>query len=274
MARKNSSFSAWLCGAILAVSAGVALIGSTTHAQSDWGDNQSPDSVAAKKVPPPPPPPPLQIAGSWAGTIQDSQQGPGTISLTFTEKKSSKTKSTLKGSWSTSFPPTAPLGAFTDVGTQTGSVTATAVAITLTPKRGDKLNCKLAFNSIEATAENITGTYRFTGACKQKNTGTIAIQFVPQIVTPSVDIGDDFFSPTNLTISAGQTVRWTNQGGEPHTVTSNPGPEKCAPTSGEAFASPTMNSGATFDHTFNSAGTFAYHCEVHGCPMKGTITVN
>lgn len=25
---------------------------------------------------------------------------------------------------------------------------------------------------------------------------------------------------------------------------------------------------------FNNSGTFAYHCEVHGCPMKGTITVN
>jgi plastocyanin len=271
--KESSVISRWVCGMILAACATIALIGSTTHAQTGGEDDQSADVVAGKKVPPPPPPPPLQIAGSWTGTIQDSQQGAGTISFIFTEKASSKTKSTLKGSWTASFPATASSAASTDTGTQTGSVTAISLAITLSPKHGDKLNCKLVFNSIEATAANISGTYRFSGACKPKNSGTMAIQLVPQVVTPSVEIEDDFFSPANLAISAGQTVRWTNNGGEPHTVTSNPGPEKCGPSSAEAFASSTMNHNATFEHTFNNSGTFAYHCEVHGCPMNGTITV-
>ncbi len=34
---------------------------------------------------------------------------------------------------------------------------------------------------------------------------------------------------------------------------------------------------SSFSHTFDSAGTFPYHCEVHGAPngaMNGTITVS
>ncbi len=30
----------------------------------------------------------------------------------------------------------------------------------------------------------------------------------------------------------------------------------------------------TFDHQFNSAGSFPYHCVVHGTQMSGTVAVN
>lgn len=88
-----------------------------------------------------------------------------------------------------------------------------------------------------------------------------------------VTIGDFFFAPQNVMINAGQTVCWTNTGGAPHTVTSNPGPSGCNPASAEAFDSGNMIPGAVFQHTFNTPGTFAYHCEVHGCGMSGTVTV-
>jgi len=87
-----------------------------------------------------------------------------------------------------------------------------------------------------------------------------------------VTIGDDFFSPANVMIAVGQTVVWTNTG-QPHTVTSNPGPAGCTPASSEAFNSPVLNNGNMFQHTFNMAGTFPYHCEIHGCMMAGTVTV-
>jgi plastocyanin len=54
---------------------------------------------------------------------------------------------------------------------------------------------------------------------------------------------------------------------------SNPGPENCKPTSGEAFESVAINTAEVFEHTLNALGTFAYHCELHGCPMKGTMVV-
>ena len=88
-------------------------------------------------------------------------------------------------------------------------------------------------------------------------------------------ISDDIFTPGNLTISKGQSVHWTNKGHEQHSVNSNTNPslENCTPTSAEDFQSPTLNPGETFDHTFSNSGSFAYHCEIHGCMMKGTVTV-
>jgi plastocyanin len=32
-------------------------------------------------------------------------------------------------------------------------------------------------------------------------------------------------------------------------------------------------SGGNFPHTFNTAGTFDYHCTIHGLAMSGTVTV-
>ena len=80
--------------------------------------------------------------------------------------------------------------------------------------------------------------------------------------THSVQIGDGFFSPANLTITVGDTVTWTNVDDSAHTATAD----------GGGFDSGTMNSGGTFSQTFTSAGTFSYVCEFHD-EMVGTITV-
>jgi plastocyanin len=90
---------------------------------------------------------------------------------------------------------------------------------------------------------------------------------------PQVTIQDFLFSPATIMINAGQTVTWTNAGASPHTVTSNPGTLACAPTSTENFNSGNMAPGATFAHTFNTPGSYSYHCEVHGCAMSGTVQV-
>ena len=75
------------------------------------------------------------------------------------------------------------------------------------------------------------------------------------------------FSPKFPTINVGDTVRWTLAGGT-HNVNSDTG----------LFRSGNISNSwpAPFDHQFNSAGTFGYHCEAHGSPgdaMFGTITV-
>jgi len=97
-------------------------------------------------------------------------------------------------------------------------------------------------------------------------------QGVPCPTGAGVRIMDNFFAPSNITISQGQPVQWTNMG-SPHTVTSNPGTLGCSPTSTEAFDSGTLPGGGIFTHTFTTPGTFAYHCEIHGCTMAGTVTV-
>lgn len=83
-----------------------------------------------------------------------------------------------------------------------------------------------------------------------------------------VSVEDDFFSPANLTIAAGTTVQWTNNGSNQHTVTSGTG------SPDGTFDSGLLNTGKTFSFTFNSVGTYPYYCQVHGTSMSGTITVN
>jgi plastocyanin len=81
--------------------------------------------------------------------------------------------------------------------------------------------------------------------------------------------GDNVFSPSSVTINPGDTVQWT-WGSNDHSSTSGvPGMPNGIWDSG------ILNSGATFSHTFNSAGTFPYYCTVHGlcCGMVGTVIV-
>ncbi len=77
------------------------------------------------------------------------------------------------------------------------------------------------------------------------------------------------FNPTSRTVTAGTTVTWRNGDAVTHTVTSSPG-------SAEAF-NQSVSGGATFARAFPTAGTFNYHCTIHGAPttgMRGTIVVN
>src|SRR5688572_12928765 len=79
----------------------------------------------------------------------------------------------------------------------------------------------------------------------------------------SVNIAGLAFAPSAVTVTQGSTVTWTNNdAGIPHTVTAD----------GGAFDSGNMTTGQTFSQTFNTAGTFAYHCNVHP-QMTGTVTV-
>lgn len=78
---------------------------------------------------------------------------------------------------------------------------------------------------------------------------------------------DFLFSPRDITVQAGTTVVWVNNGQMPHTVTADDG----------SFDSGTLNAGATYSHTFTAAGTYSYHCSFHGSSggigMAGTVTV-
>jgi hypothetical protein len=73
------------------------------------------------------------------------------------------------------------------------------------------------------------------------------------------------FNPSAVTIAKGSTLTWSNTTGVTHTVTFDA--VTGAPPSDPSFAS------GTFTATFNTAGTFPYHCLIHGTSMSGTITV-
>ncbi len=70
------------------------------------------------------------------------------------------------------------------------------------------------------------------------------------------------FTPETITVAVGGTVTWTNTGTVFHTVTGGP-------MNGTLAAK-----GATYQVTFDKAGTYAYVCLPHaGVGMKGTVVV-
>jgi nitrite reductase (NO-forming) len=79
-----------------------------------------------------------------------------------------------------------------------------------------------------------------------------------------------FYEPPALTVPAGSTVTWKNSDSTLHTVTSGSAESG---VSGTEFDSSYMAGGKTFQHTFNSAGTFDYYCTLHPF-MKGQVIVN
>lgn len=71
------------------------------------------------------------------------------------------------------------------------------------------------------------------------------------------------FDPPTLQVRVGDTVVWRNTGSVEHTATEDNG----------AFDSGLLATGETFEHTFDEAGTFRYHCEPHPF-MTATVVVS
>jgi amicyanin len=78
----------------------------------------------------------------------------------------------------------------------------------------------------------------------------------------SVTIADFSFTPATITVNAGDTVTWNNNGPTPHSATSANG----------AFDTGILRKDQSGSHTFNEAGTYSYICTPHPY-MKGTVVV-
>jgi plastocyanin len=99
------------------------------------------------------------------------------------------------------------------------------------------------------------------------STGTPASTKAPAAPAATVSIKGFAFGPATVTISKGQSVAFANSDGTTHTVSSG-----TAPTKDGKFDQSISNGGeATI--TFDTAGTFAYFCNIHQT-MKGTVVVN
>jgi plastocyanin len=78
----------------------------------------------------------------------------------------------------------------------------------------------------------------------------------------AVEAVDYEFQPAALKVAPGTSVSFTNSGDTPHTFTADD----------DSFDSGNVDPGDNFEHTFDAAGTFAFHCEYHP-NMEGTVTV-
>jgi plastocyanin len=79
---------------------------------------------------------------------------------------------------------------------------------------------------------------------------------------PNVEIKNDAFAPSTMTITAGETVTFTNDDDDAHTVTATDG----------TFDSKGLDTKGRWRHTFVKPGTYTYFCQLHPF-MKGTIVV-
>ena len=78
-----------------------------------------------------------------------------------------------------------------------------------------------------------------------------------------VNIDDLKFGPKEIKIKKGDTVVWTNNDDRDHTVTAD---------DGKSFDSGNLKVSGKFEHKFEKAGRYKYHCEYHP-RMKATIIV-
>ena len=72
----------------------------------------------------------------------------------------------------------------------------------------------------------------------------------------------DFAYPPTTNVNVGDSVTWNNTSGVAHTATAD----------GGAFDTGNIADGASASITFDTAGTFAYHCTIHPA-MVGSIVV-
>ncbi len=94
--------------------------------------------------------------------------------------------------------------------------------------------------------------------------GVVAALFVVAGTVGAADKGVTIagfaFKPDTITVKAGDTVTWTNNDGTTHTAT------------GSGFDTGNISSGTSASVTFNTAGSFVYHCSIHAS-MTGTVVV-
>ena len=112
-----------------------------------------------------------------------------------------------------------------------------------------------------------------TGGNKNGNNGNQNPPTQPggtPVVSASVDVLDDYFSPNSSLIAAGGTVTWTWVGRDGHSVTS----DSFTPNADVSYPPKTLTV------TFPAVGDYHYFCTVHGVAgyynggtMIGTVYV-
>jgi glucose/arabinose dehydrogenase/plastocyanin len=87
--------------------------------------------------------------------------------------------------------------------------------------------------------------------------------------THTINIVGSSFSPSSITVTAGDSVRWVQQDGIAHTSTSGTPPG----TPDGLWDSGFLSLGQTFTQPFPTAGSFPFYCQPHFFFMSGTVTV-
>src|SRR5574337_106617 len=98
----------------------------------------------------------------------------------------------------------------------------------------------------------------------------------PNFDTPTAE----WFSPSVVTVQAGDTITWVNKDKEIHNITSGKGISRIEyattrhiGTPDGLFQSGSFSPGQSWSHTFTRPGIYHYFCSIHPW-MNGAIVVN
>lgn len=126
-------------------------------------------------------------------------------------------------------------------------------------------------NDTTKMAEKATEPKMAEKATAPKPSGpqTVSVSIPAGSSSPGCEETNACFIPDSVTINAGDTVSWTNEDTAAHTVTAG------SPVDGPSgvFDSSLVLGGASYEHTFDDAGSYDYFCMVHPW-MVGNVQVN
>ena len=91
------------------------------------------------------------------------------------------------------------------------------------------------------------------------------------IVEEASEMGDQAYDPSPIKVKSGDTVTWTNDDSQIHTVTS--GSDSSDSKMGKEFDSSMISQNQRFSHKFTTAGEFPYFCQLHPT-MVGKVVVS
>ncbi|WP_318567597.1 DUF5059 domain-containing protein [Salinigranum marinum] len=140
----------------------------------------------------------------------------------------------------------------------------------------------------DAPVSGAAGSNEGSGGDADLQGGPNVVEGVPEDADHVVEMNAVAYAPQELTISVGETVAWTHAAGEPHSVTAYEGdiPDGAAYWASGGFDSRSaaetgwdegrgaVQSGQSYVHTFETAGTHEYFCIPHeAASMVGTVVV-
>lgn len=119
------------------------------------------------------------------------------------------------------------------------------------------------FANYTKTDEEISGLDDFNPSVVEASTSDIS-EDKGLVDAYDIEITDNAYSDTSITIEVGQTVRWTNNGNNKHTATDDDG----------VWGSGTISAdGGFWTRRFDTPGVYSYFCSYHSSSMSATIVV-
>src|SRR5215211_2116327 len=141
------------------------------------------------------------------------------------------------------------------------------------PSAGNTTNATMpsAGNTTNATMPSAGNTTNATATGASGGGGNTATSV--SIVPGSSTLTTDAFSPNPIQVSVGNTVTWTNDDSQPHTVASGSNGQPDNKFNSSPNFTPLLTQGQTFSFTFTQAGDYPYFCMLHP-NMVGTVNVS